>query len=83
MDAPIPVDVLLVRERENAPFRNILACVDFSENSIRAAYHAAAIAEQDKAAIELLHVYRTPVYTAPDAGIYAPIMPPIQSAFRT
>ena len=74
-----PVDVLLVRERENEPFRSILACVDFSDNSIKAAHHAAAIAVQDNAALELLHVYRSPVYSAPDAGIFGTMLPPIDT----
>ena len=74
-----PVDVLLVRERQDEPFRNIVACVDFSENSIRAAYHAASISLQDKAALELLHVYRTPVYIAPETGIFGPTCLPIDT----
>ncbi|MGI9242958.1 MAG: universal stress protein [Verrucomicrobiales bacterium] len=74
-----PVDVLLVRERQSEPFRNIVACVDFSENSIRAAHHAASIALQDKAALELLHVYRPPVYIAPETGIFGPTCLPIDT----
>ena len=75
-----PVDVLLVRERQIEPFRNIVACTDFSENSIRAAHLAAEIARQDSAALELLHIYRSPVYNAPDVGIFGPVLPPVFSA---
>jgi universal stress protein E len=75
-----PVDVLLIRERQDDPFRNIVACIDFSENSIRAAHHAAAVASQDKASLELLHIYRSPIYSAPDIGIFGPVLPPVFSA---
>ena len=74
-----PIDVLLVRERENEPFRGILACVDFSENSISAAHHAASIAVQDQASLELLHVYRSPTYNPAPAGMFGPTLPPIDT----
>jgi len=75
-----PTDVLLVRERQIEPFRNVVACVDFSDNSIRAAHRAAEIAEQDKAALELFHVYRSPIYAASDAGGVGPLLPPSDTA---
>ena len=62
-----PVDVLLVRERQVEPFRSIVACVDFSENSIRAAYRAADIAIQDNASLTLYHTFRSPIHVAADA----------------
>lgn len=74
-----PVDVLLVRQVQDGPFRSILACVDFSENSLRAAYRAADIAVQDNAALELYHVYRSPIYIASEAGGLGPVLPPIDS----
>ena len=74
-----PVDVMLVRARQVEPFRNIVACIDFSESSLKAAHHAAEIARQDNAALELLHVYRSPIYDAPEAGIFGPMMPPIDT----
>ena len=74
-----PADVLLVRERQVEPFRSVVACVDFSETSIRAAYQAAEIADQDKSGLELLHVYQTPTFTAPDVGIFAPALPVTRS----
>lgn len=74
-----PVDVLLVRERQKEPFRCVVACVDFSESSIKAAHHAAEIARQDNAALELLHIFRSPIYDAPEAGIFGPLLPPIDT----
>lgn len=71
-----PVDVLLVRERQSDPFSNIVACIDFSENSIRSAYRAAEIASQDKSALELLHIYRSPIAAAADVGGFGPMLPP-------
>ena len=50
-------DVLLVRERSRSPFRHIVACVDFSENSLVAAAEALRIARQDGARVEFLHVH--------------------------
>ncbi|MBL8886732.1 MAG: universal stress protein [Phycisphaerales bacterium] len=50
-------DVLLVRDTQRGPFKSVLACVDFSENSRRALEKAAAIAANDKAALHVLHVY--------------------------
>lgn len=74
-----PADVLLVRDRQSEPFRNVVACVDFSETSIRAARRAAEIALQDNAALELLFIYRSPIYNAPEAGIFGPILPPLDT----
>lgn len=71
-----PVDVLLVRGGQSDPFASIVACVDFSENSIRGAYRAAEIAAQDKAALELLHIFCSPIYAAADVGGYGPVLPP-------
>jgi universal stress protein E len=53
-----PVDVMLVRERQHGkPFKKVLACVDFSENSRKAAVKAIEIALEDDAPIEFIHVY--------------------------
>ena len=75
----VPADVLLVRERQVEPFRSIVACIDFSESSVKAAHQAAEIARQDKASLELLHVYRSPIYDAPEAGIFGPMLPPVDT----
>ncbi len=53
-------NVLLVRGHQSEPFRRIIACVDFSENSRKCAQHAIHIARQDGAELEFLHV-RQPV----------------------
>ena len=53
-----PVDVMLVRERPHGkPYKRVLACVDFSENSRKAAERAIVIAREDDAPIEFIHVY--------------------------
>jgi universal stress protein E len=75
-----PSDVLLVRERQEDPFRCILACVDFSENSIKAAYDAAQLAVQDKATLELLHIFPTPPNLYPDALGFGSVLPRIETS---
>lgn len=75
-----PLDVLLVRGRQVTPFSTVVACVDFSENSIRGAYRAAEISAQDGAALELLHIYRSPISAASDIGGFGPVLPPSDSA---
>ena len=54
-------DVLLVRdtrpESGNAPFKTIVAAVDFSPNSLRAVERAALFAAKDGAELHLLHVF--------------------------
>jgi len=57
-------DVLLVRdtrpESGNAPFKTIVAAVDFSPNSLRAVERAAMFAAKDGAELHLLHVFAAP-----------------------
>lgn len=53
-------NVLLVRSHQSAPFRRVVACIDFSETSHQAALQAVHIAIQDGARVEFLHV-RHPV----------------------
>lgn len=62
-----PVEVLLVRDGQDAPFQRIGACVDFSETSIHAAHRAAEIAMRDGAALQLLHVFQPASYK--DSGM--------------
>ena len=52
------VNVLLVRQRQDKPFHKVVACVDFSENSMKAARQAIHIAQQDGALLEFLHIHR-------------------------
>lgn len=55
-----PVDVLLVHPARSDAFREIVACVDFSETSDLAVSYAVRIAVQDSAHLNLLHVYYGP-----------------------
>ncbi|QOJ14512.1 MAG: universal stress protein [Planctomycetia bacterium] len=52
--------VLLVREEQAAPFKSIVACIDFSPTSLRALNQAVRIALQDGAALHVLHVFEGP-----------------------
>jgi nucleotide-binding universal stress UspA family protein len=53
-----PADILLVREGAEKPFRRILACVDFSENSANVVRSAINIAEIDHSELECVYVVR-------------------------
>ena len=68
-----PVEVFLIRDAQNKPFNRIGACIDFSENSIRAAHRAAEIAVQDGATLHLLHAYRAPSYLDTGLGWLSPV----------
>jgi universal stress protein E len=74
-----PVEVLLVRNFQDRPFQNIVACVDFSDTSRRAIHRAAELARQDDSSLLLLLVYRPPVYADSETGWLGsafPIIPP-------
>jgi len=73
-----PVEVLVIRNEQEKPFKTIAACVDFSENSFRAARRAAELARQDDAALRLIHIYRPPIYADSDVGWLGPAFPMIQ-----
>ncbi len=70
-----PVDVLVVNENAMGPFKHLVACVDFSENSAKAVERALHVAEQDGAALDCLHVYQSALMLAMDYGAYAPPLP--------
>jgi nucleotide-binding universal stress UspA family protein len=53
----VPAKVMLVHERQAGPFRRIVACVDFSEQSREAVTQALRVAEQDHADVHFLHVF--------------------------
>lgn len=72
-----PVDVLIVREDAQGPFKHVVACVDFSENSAKAVRCALHIATQDKAELDCLHVYQSALALALDYGGYAPPLPSV------
>jgi universal stress protein E len=52
--------VLLVSDRQKGPFRDVVACVDFSEHSRAAVEQAIRVALQDGSKLHLLHVYSAP-----------------------
>jgi universal stress protein E len=56
----MPIPVLLVRGAQDHPFQRIVACVDFSGASSEAMDQAAALAAQDGASLEVLHVHYPP-----------------------
>jgi nucleotide-binding universal stress UspA family protein len=63
-----PVDVLVVRQDAQGPFKKVLACVDFSENSAKAVDYALHVAEQDGASVDALFVYQSAVAMSLDYG---------------
>jgi universal stress protein E len=75
-----PVDVLLIRRDQEEPFRRIVACIDFSENSIKAAREAVAIAVQDKSAVDFVSIYESSILAAADIGGLGPALPPMDSS---
>jgi universal stress protein E len=69
-----PVDVLVVRQDAQGPFKKVLACVDFSENSAKAVDYALHVAEQDGASVDALFVYQSAVAMSLDyGGMVAPL----------
>jgi universal stress protein E len=69
-----PVDVLLVREDAVGPFKHLVTCVDFSENSHKAVRHALVLAQQDGASLDCLHVYQSALAMSLDyGGLVAPM----------
>lgn len=70
-----PVDVLVVREDAQGPFKKIVTCVDFSENSAKAVQCALHVAQQDGASLDCLHVYQSALAMSLDYGGFAPSMP--------
>lgn len=70
-----PVDVLVVREDATGPFKKIVTCVDFSENSAKAVQEALHLAQQDGASLDCLHVYQSAIAMSLDYGSFAPPLP--------
>ncbi len=54
--------VLLVREGHAGAFRNVVACIDFTDTSQLALEQAIRVAAQDDAVLHILHVYDDPWY---------------------
>jgi nucleotide-binding universal stress UspA family protein len=72
-----PVDVLVVRHDAEPPFKQVLACVDFSENAAKAVQFALHVAEQDKASVTCLFVYQSATMMALDYGGFVTPLPPV------
>lgn len=71
-----PADVLLVREDACGPFKHLVTCVDFSDNSRDAVRIALSLAQQDGATLDALHVYQSAMAMSLDyGGMVAPPMP--------
>ncbi|MCE7975302.1 MAG: universal stress protein [Leptolyngbya sp. PLA1] len=67
--------VLLVREEQTGPFKNVAAFVDFSETSREALAQAVRVAAQDGAALHVVHIYDDPWHGVPRTGVIAANMP--------
>ena len=55
-----PTKVMLVREISPRPFARIAACIDFSDSSALVVEQAIRCAQQDGAAMDVLHVFSPP-----------------------
>ncbi|MFN0010007.1 MAG: universal stress protein [Phycisphaerales bacterium] len=74
--------VLLVRAGHAGAFRNIVACIDFTDTSLLALEQAIRTATQDDAALHVLHVYDDPwCGWTPPAG-HPANMPDHQEQYR-
>jgi len=67
----VPAKVLLVRDRNTGPFKNVVACVDFSEASREALDAALRVAAQDSA--------RPPHPARLPAAVEAPALPVVRA----
>lgn len=56
----VPLDMLIVRDKQPGPYRRIVACADFTDQSHQALATAASIAGKDRAEVVVLHVYDPP-----------------------
>ena len=69
-----PANVLLVREEMKYPFRQIVACVDFSDTSAKAVRLAAEIAQADNGYLDCLFVNQTALALSLDYAGYLPAL---------
>lgn len=70
-----PVDLMLVRDTQVHPFKRIIACVDFSENSIQALDRAAKVAELNNADLRIIHIQKPHIYSDVEMGWLGPAFP--------
>jgi universal stress protein E len=52
--------VMLVHKDHGGPFKNVIACVDFSEASREAVEQALRVGEQDQSHVHFVHVFTSP-----------------------
>jgi nucleotide-binding universal stress UspA family protein len=70
-----PADVLLISDDARGPFRHLVTCVDFSDNSAKAVQYALEVARQDGASLDCVHVYQSALALSLDYGGLAAPMP--------
>lgn len=70
-----PADVLLVRADACGPFKHIVTCVDFSDNSRAAVQIALDLARRDGATVDCLHVFQSALAMSMDYGGMVTPMP--------
>jgi nucleotide-binding universal stress UspA family protein len=70
-----PLDVLLVRADAHGPFKHLVACVDFSDNSKKAIQIALNIADSEKASLDCIHVYQSAISMSMEYGGFTGAMP--------
>jgi len=74
--------VLLVCEGHAGPFKNVVACIDFTDTSRSALEQAIRVAAQDDAVLHILHVYDNPWYEfRPPAALEAN-MPDFKAQYK-
>ncbi len=77
-----PVKVLLVREKQEGPFRSVVACVDFTETSRLALDQAIRVAAEDDSDLHVLHVYDDPSSGARPTAAFKANMPDLAQRYR-
>jgi nucleotide-binding universal stress UspA family protein len=70
-----PAMVMVVKHDTPEEFKNILACVDFSPNSVKAVKQALHLAQQDGATVHCLFVYQSALSLAMTPGDFIPPIP--------
>ena len=74
--------VLLVREEQSGPFKDVAAFVDFSETSREALPQAVRVAAQDGAVLHVVHIYDDPWHGVPRTGVITANMPDFDAKLR-
>jgi len=74
--------VLLVRQRQSGPFRNIVASIDFSPVSRAVLEQAIRVSAQDDARLHVVHVYDDPWCGLPPSDAVAANMPNFKEKLR-